>query len=77
MPLDRSAGLIDTARALAAGEVTSRALVEQALARIEATQSTLNTFRIVRTAPRSPKPTRPTGSWPPACASPCSGCRWP
>lgn len=50
MPLDRSAGLIDTARALAAGEVTSRALVEQALARIEATQSTLNTFRIVRTA---------------------------
>ncbi|MEV4232140.1 amidase, partial [Streptomyces bobili] len=49
MPLDRSAGLIDTARALAAGEVTSRALVERALARIEATQDTLNAFRIVRT----------------------------
>ncbi|WP_425247933.1 amidase [Streptomyces sp. NEAU-NA10] len=49
MTLDRSAGLTDTARALADGEVSSRTLVEQALARIEATQGTLNAFRIVRT----------------------------
>ncbi|MET9385501.1 amidase [Streptomyces sp. NPDC002928] len=49
MTLDRSAGLAETARALAAGEVTSRALVEDALARIGATQNTLNAFRIVRT----------------------------
>ncbi|MGX1549205.1 amidase [Streptomyces adustus] len=49
MTLDRSAGLAATARALACGEVTSRALVEDALARIEATRSTLNAFRIVRT----------------------------
>ncbi|MBD0839843.1 amidase [Streptomyces sp. TRM68416] len=48
MTLDRAAGLAESARALAAGEVTSRALVEQALARIEATQGTLNAFRIVR-----------------------------
>ncbi|MGV9560136.1 amidase [Streptomyces sp. NPDC003522] len=48
MTLDRSAGLIETARALAAGEVTSRTLVEGALARIEATQGTLNAFRVVR-----------------------------
>ncbi|MGV9944463.1 amidase [Streptomyces sp. NPDC003401] len=48
MTLDRSAGLIETARALAAGEVTSRTLVEGALARIEATQNTLNAFRVVR-----------------------------
>ncbi|MEV0637355.1 amidase [Streptomyces sp. NPDC050619] len=48
MTLDRSAGLAESARALAAGEVTSRALVEQALARIEATQGSLNAFRIVR-----------------------------
>ncbi|MER6630753.1 amidase [Streptomyces sp. NPDC000987] len=45
---DRSPGLAESARALAAGEVTSRALVEAALARIEATQPTLNAFRIVR-----------------------------
>ncbi|MGY1582002.1 amidase [Streptomyces sp. MN13] len=43
-----SAGLAETARALAAGEVTSRALVTEALARIEATQGSLNAFRIVR-----------------------------
>ncbi|MPY34512.1 amidase [Streptomyces adustus] len=49
MTLDRSAGLAATARALACGEVTSQALVEDALARIEATRSTLNAFRIVRT----------------------------
>lgn len=49
MTLDRSAGLAESARALAAGEVTSRALVEDALARIGATQNTLNAFRIVRT----------------------------
>ncbi|MET8804442.1 amidase [Streptomyces sp. NPDC004546] len=48
MTHDRSAGLAETRRALADGEVTSRALVERALARIEATQGTLNAFRIVR-----------------------------
>ncbi|MFI1722074.1 amidase [Streptomyces sp. NPDC020489] len=48
MALDRAAGLAESARALAAGEVTSRALVEEALARIDATQPTLNAFRIVR-----------------------------
>ncbi|EST35704.1 amidase [Streptomyces roseochromogenus] len=48
MPTDPTAGLVETRRALAAGEVTSRALVERALARIEATQGTLNAFRIVR-----------------------------
>ncbi|MET7473656.1 amidase [Streptomyces sp. NPDC005648] len=49
MTLDRSAGLAESARALAAGEVTSRALLERALARIEATQGSLNAFRVVRT----------------------------
>ncbi|MFE0453881.1 amidase [Streptomyces sp. NPDC058914] len=49
MTLDRSAGLSDSVRALADGEVSSRTLVEQALARIEATQGTLNAFRVVRT----------------------------
>ncbi|MCH5671031.1 amidase [Streptomyces gilvus] len=48
MTLDRAAGLAESARALAAGEVTSRALVERALARIDATQSSLNAFRVVR-----------------------------
>ncbi|MEU4930618.1 amidase [Streptomyces yokosukanensis] len=48
MTPDRAAGLVETRRALAEGEVTSRALVEGALARIEATQGTLNAFRIVR-----------------------------
>jgi amidase len=48
MTLDRSAGLVETARALSDGEVSSRALVEQALARIEATQATVNAFRVVR-----------------------------
>jgi amidase len=49
MTLDRAAGLAESARALADGETTSRALVEEALARIEATQPSLNAFRIVRT----------------------------
>ncbi|WP_460105337.1 amidase [Streptomyces sp. YKOK-J1] len=48
MTPDRAAGLTESARALAAGEVTSRALVERALARIEATRPTLNAFRVVR-----------------------------
>ncbi|MEU0051922.1 amidase [Streptomyces sp. NPDC006309] len=48
MTPDRAAGLADTRRALADGEVTSRALVERTLARIEATQPSLNAFRIVR-----------------------------
>src|SRR4051812_38896744 len=48
MTLDRAAGLAESARALADGEVTSRALVEAALARIEATQGSLNAFRIIR-----------------------------
>ncbi|MET9077165.1 amidase [Streptomyces sp. NPDC004232] len=48
MTPDRATGLVETRRALADGEVTSRALVERTLARIEATQGTLNAFRIVR-----------------------------
>ncbi|MFF7171008.1 amidase [Streptomyces pseudovenezuelae] len=48
MTYDRSAGLVETARALADGTITSRALVEQSLARIEASQGSLNAFRIVR-----------------------------
>ncbi|WP_328477291.1 amidase [Streptomyces sp. NBC_00377] len=48
MTPDRAAGLTATARALAEGEVSSRALVERTLARIEASQGTLNAFRIVR-----------------------------
>ncbi|MFF1448270.1 amidase [Streptomyces sp. NPDC058274] len=45
---DRAPGLAECARALAAGEMTSRAAVEQALARIEASQPSLNAFRRVR-----------------------------
>ncbi|NLU66793.1 amidase [Streptomyces sp. HNM0574] len=41
-------GLAAQARALAAGEVTSRALTERALGRIARTQPTLNAFRRVR-----------------------------
>ncbi|MEV7687512.1 amidase [Streptomyces bungoensis] len=48
MTPDRAESLVESARALADGEVTSRALVERALARIEAAQPTLNAFRIVR-----------------------------
>ncbi|MDQ0766094.1 amidase [Streptomyces canus] len=49
MTHDRSAGLVETARALADGTITSRALVEQALERIETSQASLNAFRVVRT----------------------------
>ena len=45
---DRAAGLAECARSLAAGEVTAREAVERALARIEATRSSLNAFRLVR-----------------------------
>lgn len=48
MTPDRAAGLAESARALADGEVTSRALVAEALARIEETQGTLNAFRVIR-----------------------------
>ncbi|MBI0377992.1 amidase, partial [Streptomyces albiflaviniger] len=41
-------GLGEQIRALAGGEVTSRALVEQSLQRIAETQPTLNAFRRVR-----------------------------
>jgi amidase len=40
-------GLRDQARCLASGEMTSAALVERSLARAEASQSTLNAFRII------------------------------
>ena len=40
-------GLREQAAALAAGEVSSRELTERSLARIEATQPTLNAFRVV------------------------------
>ncbi|MFE3031752.1 amidase [Streptomyces canus] len=49
MTYDRSAGLVETARALADGTITSRELVEQTLERIHDSQGTLNAFRIVRT----------------------------
>ncbi|NEB47327.1 amidase family protein, partial [Streptomyces sp. SID339] len=49
MTADRAEGLARTARALADGEVTSRALTERTLARIEAAQPVLNAFRRVRT----------------------------
>ncbi|MFJ8533946.1 amidase [Streptomyces sp. NPDC093591] len=48
MTPDRAVGLAESVRALADGEVTSRALVVQALARIEATQGSVNAFRVVR-----------------------------
>ncbi|MFC4466495.1 amidase [Streptomyces xiangluensis] len=48
MAADRAPGLAECARALADGEASSRVLVEEALARIEATQGTLNAFRLVR-----------------------------
>ncbi|MET8679308.1 amidase [Streptomyces sp. NPDC004647] len=43
-----SPGLVEQARALAEGTVSSRELVEQCLARIEAAQPTLNAFRRIR-----------------------------
>ncbi|GHH17360.1 amidase [Streptomyces lanatus] len=49
MTPDRAVGLAESARALADGEVTSQSLVTEALARIEATQESLNAFRVVRT----------------------------
>ncbi|MER5305084.1 amidase [Streptomyces lasiicapitis] len=48
MTADRSAGLAETARALADGEVSARELTERALARIEAAQPVLNAFRVIR-----------------------------
>ncbi|MFE0102058.1 amidase [Streptomyces sp. NPDC059009] len=48
MTVDRADGLQRTARALAAGEVSSRELTERALARIEAAQPALNAFKLVR-----------------------------
>ncbi|WP_221356874.1 amidase [Streptomyces beigongshangae] len=48
MTSGRTAGLAEHARALAGGAVSSRALVEEALAGIEATRGTLNAFRLVR-----------------------------
>lgn len=48
MITDRSAGLVETARALAEGEVSAGELAEGALARIEAAQPVLNAFRVVR-----------------------------
>jgi amidase len=46
-PIDPLDGLVGQAAALAAGEVSSRELTERSLARIEATQPTLNAFRVV------------------------------
>ncbi|WP_415953231.1 amidase [Streptomyces sp. KLOTTS4A1] len=48
-PHTPGAGLAGTARALADGEVSSVALVEECLSRIEDTRSSLNAFRRVRT----------------------------
>ncbi|MFE3167022.1 amidase [Streptomyces sp. NPDC059224] len=48
MPSDRSPGLAESVRALAAGEMTSRQLVQDCLERIGSTQGSLNAFRIVR-----------------------------
>ncbi|MFI9341825.1 amidase [Streptomyces sp. NPDC052773] len=48
MTFTPAAGLAETARALAAGEVTSQAVVAEALARIKATQGSVNAFRLVR-----------------------------
>ncbi|MET8785673.1 amidase [Streptomyces sp. NPDC004589] len=48
MASDRTPGLADCTRMLAEGEVTSRTLVEHTLARIEATQASVNAFRLVR-----------------------------
>ncbi|WP_424991592.1 amidase [Nocardia nova] len=48
MSTDHELGLVDTAAALAAGELRSRELVATALTRIAQTQSSLNAFRTVR-----------------------------
>ncbi|GAA3367740.1 amidase [Streptomyces sannanensis] len=42
------AGLLDTARSLAQGDVSARELTEQTLERISASQPVLNAFRVVR-----------------------------
>lgn len=47
-PIDPLDGLTGQAAALAVGEVSSRELTERSLARIAATQPTLNAFRVVR-----------------------------
>ncbi len=47
-PVVRAPGLAEQARALAAGEVTSRELTRRALDRIAATQPVVNAFRLVR-----------------------------
>jgi amidase len=47
-PSPLSTDLVGCAAALASGRVTSAELVEQALARIDASQPTLNAFRVVR-----------------------------
>ncbi|MFI5669648.1 amidase [Streptomyces sp. NPDC051704] len=44
-----SGGLVETARALAEGDVSARRLTQEALERISAAQPVLNAFRIVRT----------------------------
>ncbi len=46
-PIDPLDGLVGQAAALVEGEVSSRELTERSLARIEATQPTLNAFRVV------------------------------
>jgi amidase len=46
-PVDPLDGLVGQAAALAAGEVSSRELTERSLARIEASQPTLNAFRVI------------------------------
>ncbi|WP_055491163.1 amidase [Streptomyces sp. TP-A0356] len=48
MASERNPGLAECARALAVGEVTSRQVVERALAAIEAAQPSVNAFRLVR-----------------------------
>lgn len=48
MASDRTPGLAECARALAAGEMTSREVVQRALTRIEAAQPSVNAFRLVR-----------------------------
>jgi amidase len=45
---DRAPGLAECARALAGGELSAREAVERSLARIEATQPSLNAFRRLR-----------------------------
>lgn len=72
---DRPAGLAESVRALAAGEVTSRALVERALVRIEATQPDLNAFRIVRAEAALAEAEAADRELAAGCAGRCSACR--